>query len=287
MELALALSKTGLGRVWPNPSVGCLLVRDGQVVAQACTGPGGRPHAEQLAVLQAGELAAGATAYVSLEPCSHWGVTPPCVLVLQQARVARVVIATRDPDPRVDGSGVERLRHYGIDVTFGVLEEQARELNAGFMTRLGKGRPLVSAAPASAAGALYGWAVATGQDAILVSLEGHRAEKNHGHAVPRVWVDLCGQLDGSPPEAPEPASAQSMFPRWLIHVDGRPLGEIGPVDEVFDVSAVTVAGVQRLDVKAALAALGSRGLTRIAVAAADPLTSRLREARLVDRDQEP
>lgn len=280
MELALALSKTGLGRVWPNPSVGCLLVRGGQVIAQACTGPGGRPHAEQLAVLQAGEQAKGATAYVSLEPCSHWGVTSPCVLVLHQAKVARVVIATRDPDPRVDGSGIDRLRHYGIAVTVGVLDEQARELNAGFITRVRKGRPLVSVAPRSTAGALYDWAVATGQDAVLVSEAGHEAERAHGHALPRILVDLQGALTAPAPTGGRNEASQSVFPRWLIHVAGRPQGEIGTVDETFEVSADGDA----LDVKAALAALGSRGLTRVSVAHADPLTARLRAAQVVDRD---
>lgn len=283
MELALALSKTGLGRAWPNPAVGCLLVRDGCVVGQACTGPGGRPHAEQLAVLQAGELAEGATAYVSLEPCSHWGVTSPCTLVLHQAKVSRVVIATRDPDPRVDGSGIDRLRHYGIEVKLGVLDQEARELHAGFITRVRRGRPLLTVAPSASAGSLCDWAFATGQDAVMISLAGHRAELSHAHVIPRILVDL--QAGGGEPEAIPPSKGlpRVAFPRWLVHADGRSAGPLASVDEIFDVAAAK----DRIDVKAVLAALGGRGLTRVAVAAADPLAVMLREAGLVDRDGVP
>jgi len=144
MRAALALARRGLGNTWPNPSVGCVVVRDGRVVGRAVTAPGGRPHAEPRALARAGELARGATVYVTLEPCNHWGQTPPCAEALIEAGVARVVVATRDPDPRVDGEGLGRLRSAGVAVTEGVLATEARELGAGFASRLLRHRPLVT-----------------------------------------------------------------------------------------------------------------------------------------------
>src|SRR5919206_1488733 len=122
MRAALALARRGLGVTWPNPSVGCVIVRDGRVVGRANTAPGGRPHAETAALARAGEQARGASAYVTLEPCCHWGRTPPCTGALIEAGVARVVIGARDPDPRVDGQGIAALRARGIEVVEGVLE---------------------------------------------------------------------------------------------------------------------------------------------------------------------
>ncbi len=108
MQAALALARRGLGNVWPNPSVGCVIVKDGIVVGRGWTQPGGRPHAETEALVRAGDAARGATAYVSLEPCSHQGQTGPCADALIAAGVARVVAAITDPDPRVSGQGLAR-----------------------------------------------------------------------------------------------------------------------------------------------------------------------------------
>ena len=122
MRAALALARRGLGSTWPNPSVGCVVVRDGRVVGRGWTQPGGRPHAETEALARAGEAARGASAYVTLEPCSHWGRTPPCCDALIAAGVSRVVVAAGDPDPRVDGRGLRRLREAGVAVEQGLLE---------------------------------------------------------------------------------------------------------------------------------------------------------------------
>src|ERR1043165_9953908 len=124
MRAALALARRGLGNVWPNPAVGCVIVNAGRIVGRGWTQPGGRPHAETEAITGAGEAARGATAYVTLEPCCHWGRTPPCTDALLAAGVARVVVATRDPDPRVDGAGIARLRAAGILVDEGVLRAE-------------------------------------------------------------------------------------------------------------------------------------------------------------------
>ena len=114
------------------------------MIARAVTAPGGRPHAESAALDFAGEAVRGATVYVTLEPCCHWGRTPPCTDALISAGVARVVIATRDPDPRVDGAGIARLRAAGIEVQEGVLRDEADEVAAGFRARIRQGRPLVT-----------------------------------------------------------------------------------------------------------------------------------------------
>ncbi|MDA0654738.1 MAG: bifunctional diaminohydroxyphosphoribosylaminopyrimidine deaminase/5-amino-6-(5-phosphoribosylamino)uracil reductase RibD, partial [Proteobacteria bacterium] len=132
MRAALALARRGLGAVWPNPAVGCVLVRGGAVVGRGWTQPSGRPHAETEALRRAGKDANGATAYVTLEPCAHHGKTPPCAEALAAAGVARVVVACGDPDPRVAGKGVDLLRSAGIDVTEGIDEAACRDLNAGY-----------------------------------------------------------------------------------------------------------------------------------------------------------
>jgi diaminohydroxyphosphoribosylaminopyrimidine deaminase/5-amino-6-(5-phosphoribosylamino)uracil reductase len=144
MRAALALARRGLGTVWPNPAVGCVIVNDGRVVGRGWTQPGGRPHGETEALRRAGEAARGATAYVSLEPCCHWGKTPPCVDALIAAGLRRVVVALEDPDPRVAGQGIARLRAAGLEVETGLCAEEGAEINTGFFCRLRLGRPLVT-----------------------------------------------------------------------------------------------------------------------------------------------
>lgn len=145
MARALELAARGQGSVEPNPMVGCVLVRDGQIVAEGYHQEFGGPHAEIMALQEAGPLAVGSTAYVTLEPCSHHGKTPPCTEALLHSRVARVVAAMEDPFPPVDGSGFERLRQAGIECEVGVLAEEARRLNAPYLKRLSTGRPWVIA----------------------------------------------------------------------------------------------------------------------------------------------
>lgn len=145
MRSSLALAARGLGNTWPNPAVGCVVVdAAGQVVGRGWTQPGGRPHAETEALRRAGASARGGTAYVTLEPCCHWGRTPPCTDAIIAAGIARVVVALRDPDPRVDGEGLTRLREAGIVVEEGLLRAEAASLNAGFIKRLRQGMPLVT-----------------------------------------------------------------------------------------------------------------------------------------------
>ena len=145
MRAALALAERGLGATWPNPSVGCVVVSPGgRVAGRGRTGLRGRPHAETEALAMAGEAAQGATAYVTLEPCSHQGQTPPCADALVAAGVTRVVVAAGDPDARVNGAGLARLRAAGIEVQAGFMEHAAQETLAGFFARVTLGRPLVT-----------------------------------------------------------------------------------------------------------------------------------------------
>jgi len=144
MRAALALARRGLGRTWPNPTVGCVLVNKSRVVGRGWTQAGGRPHAETEALRRTGNAAAGATAYVSLEPCSHHGQTPPCAQALIAAGIKRAVVAMEDPDPRVSGRGLDLLRDAGIEVALGVGAAEALEINAGFLLRLEKNRPLIT-----------------------------------------------------------------------------------------------------------------------------------------------
>ena len=141
MARALELAALGMDTATPNPRVGCVVVRDGSVVGEGWHRRAGEPHAEVHALEMAGAAARGATAYVSLEPCSHHGRTPPCAEALVRAGVARVVAAMTDPNPRVAGAGLERLRDAGIAVQCGLLEAEARELNIGFVSRMTRGRP--------------------------------------------------------------------------------------------------------------------------------------------------
>src|SRR4029077_16941364 len=141
MQRALELARRGVGFVHPNPLVGCVLVRGGRVVGEVYHHAFGKDHAEVEAIRRAGPKARGATLYVNLEPCSHWGKTPPCVIAITASGVRRVVAAMQDPNPRVSGKGFAYLRQHGIKVTRGVLEKEAQELNRAFVTWVREHRP--------------------------------------------------------------------------------------------------------------------------------------------------
>ncbi|MGI9507238.1 MAG: bifunctional diaminohydroxyphosphoribosylaminopyrimidine deaminase/5-amino-6-(5-phosphoribosylamino)uracil reductase RibD, partial [Geminicoccaceae bacterium] len=144
MSLALRLAGRGLGQTWPNPSVGCVVVKDGRMVGRGWTQPPPGNHAEVEALNRAGKRALGAIAYVTLEPCCHYGRTPPCTMALIHAGVRRVVVAATDPFSRVDGRGIEQLRQTGIRVDIGLMREEAEALNAGFLLNVTKNRPMVT-----------------------------------------------------------------------------------------------------------------------------------------------
>ena len=143
MRRALRLAARATGRTSPNPLVGAVVVRDGEIVGEGFHKAAGEPHAEVNALRAARERARGATLYTTLEPCAHTGRTPPCVSAIREAGIARVVSALRDPDPRTDGKGFRALRAAEVDVTVGLLEQEAKRLNEGFISRTTRGRPFV------------------------------------------------------------------------------------------------------------------------------------------------
>jgi len=304
MATALRLAARGLGRVWPNPAVGCVLVRDGRCVGRGWTQPGGRPHAETEALVRAGEAARGATAYVSLEPCAHHGKTPPCTDALLAAGVARVVTAVEDPDPRVAGAGHARLREAGVAVTEDVGRAAAEWLNEGFFRRIRDGRPLVALKLAQSLDGRI--ATATGESRWITGpaarAAGHRLRAEHdaimvgsGTALaddPALTCRLAGLEDRSPVRvvvdgrarlAPTSVLARTAaeVPTWLLTTTGadtRALEEVG-------VRPIVVAADERGRVApaAALAALGERGVTRVLVEGGAALAATLVARDLVDR----
>ncbi|WP_136440980.1 bifunctional diaminohydroxyphosphoribosylaminopyrimidine deaminase/5-amino-6-(5-phosphoribosylamino)uracil reductase RibD [Pacificoceanicola onchidii] len=165
MQRALTLAEGARGLVWPNPPVGCVVVKHGTVLAEAATHPGGRPHAERKALETAGTSAKGATLYVTLEPCCHWGKTPPCTDIIIETGVARVVCCLQDPDPRVNGGGFAALKQAGIAVSLGLCADQAKRIMSGFLHRVRTGLPeLVALSKAVTE-------IPTGLDALLTSTD--------------------------------------------------------------------------------------------------------------------
>ena len=234
--------------VWPNPAVGCVIWAGSACVGRGATQVGGRPHAEVVALAEAGSAARGATAYVSLEPCNHWGKTPPCVDALLSAEVARVVIAIRDPDPRTNGKGIARLRSHGIEVVVGLESEAAAEINAGFFTRVQEGRPLVSA----------------------LALTGREDPVDVGHdAIMRL-------LDRGDQPIIEVRTGGTRSRRWVL---------APPDATVFggQMVAYTPGPDRSANLRSAMAAVGALGLTRVAVDAQDELRAALEVAKLLDR----
>jgi diaminohydroxyphosphoribosylaminopyrimidine deaminase/5-amino-6-(5-phosphoribosylamino)uracil reductase len=306
MRAALALARRGLGNAWPNPSVGCVVVRDGRVVGRAVTAPGGRPHAEPLALAMAGAAARGATVYVTLEPCCHHGRTPPCTDALIAAGVARVVIAVRDPDPRVNGAGIDRLRAAGIAAEEGLLGTEAEELNAGFFSRVRCGRPLVTLKLAST---LDGRIATRSGESRWITGEparrmAHALRGRHDAVMVGVGTvltddpDLTCRIPGYQPAGPVRVVADShlrtrltcrlvasakQVPTWLIARDSADAGRRRALEAAGAEVITVAAGTLGVELEAALAALGGRGITRVLVEGGAQLAAALLRADLVDR----
>ncbi|MDF3605487.1 bifunctional diaminohydroxyphosphoribosylaminopyrimidine deaminase/5-amino-6-(5-phosphoribosylamino)uracil reductase RibD [Paracoccus sp. DMF-8] len=273
MGHALALSRRGLGNTWPNPAVGCVVVRDGIVLGRGWTQPGGRPHAEVMALRQAGAAAQGATAYVTLEPCAHHGKTGPCAEALAHAGVARVVSALTDPDPRVAGRGHAILRAAGIAVTEGVREAEARELQRGFLTRVTLGRPMLVLKLATSFDGQI--ALASGESRWITG----PAARRHVHLL-RLTHDAV-MVGGGTARADRPALNVRGFgpvrqPVRVV-VSAQDLPDLPPEDATHG-PLWQVQG----DPAQIMAELGARGVTRVFCEGGGQLAASLLAAGLVD-----
>ena len=305
MRLAIALGARGLGRVWPNPAVGCVIVKAGRVLGRGWTQEGGRPHAETMALAQAGGQARGATAYVSLEPCSHHGQTPPCADALIRAGVARVVVGLSDPDPRVAGRGLAALRDAGIQVTEGICSPEAQRAHRGFLTRVGQGRPMLTLKLATSADGRIATASGESQwitgaqarawvhgmrachDAVLVGAGTARADdpsltvRGLGISHQPVRIVLSRRLD-LPLDSALMRSARDI-PVWLCHGPDAPEAAKTAWEAAGArlIAATTGLGGQ-LDLSAVMTALGAAGLTRVFCEGGGMLAASLLGADLVD-----
>lgn len=302
MRHALTLAQRGLGSVWPNPAVGCVVVdAGGRVAGRGWTQPGGRPHAETEALNRAGPRAAGATVFVTLEPCNHHGKTPPCTDAILAAGVARLVAPCEDPDPRVSGAGFRRLREAGVAVDAGLMAVEARDLNAGFFLRNRSGRPWVTlklattldgriatrtgvsrwiTGPAARQrvhllraqhdGVMVGVGTALADDpALTCRLPGFAARQPV-----RIVLDSSSRADGNLAMLSDGAA-----PVWLVTAGHEP---DPPTRGDVDVLAVDAGVDGRVDLAAALSVLGDRGLTRVLVEGGATVAASLMRAGLVD-----
>jgi diaminohydroxyphosphoribosylaminopyrimidine deaminase/5-amino-6-(5-phosphoribosylamino)uracil reductase len=307
MRAALALARRNLGATWPNPSVGCVIVRDNLVGGRGWTQASGRPHAETEALARAGAAAKGATAYVTLEPCSHHGKTPPCVEALVSAGIARAVVAIEDPDPRVAGKGFEALKRGGVALEVGVLAKEAAELNAGFFQRVRDGRPLVTLKVATTldgriathrgesrwiTGEAARWrshALRAQHDAILVGVGTALSDD------PELTCRLPGLSARSPvrivldPRLRLQLTAKLVrtarqIPTWIAaYADADPDRRDAFLDCGLEFVDVTPSGGDQPDMHDMLRTLGERGLTRLLVEGGGRVTGALLAEGLIDR----
>lgn len=309
MKIALTLAQRGLGRVWPNPAVGCVIVKDDTVVGRGWTQPGGRPHAETEALARAGEAAKDATAYVTLEPCSHFGKTPPCADALISAGIKRVVVALEDPDPRVSGNGIKKLKDAGLDVTINVCRDEALKINEGFFLKVLKKRPLFTMKVATTLDGKI--AVHTGESQWITEattrMQGHLLRANHdaimvgiGTATddnPQLTCRLPGLTDYSPvriivdrrmrlPLTNHLVTHAAQIPTWMFtlgdqdDIRAQAYREAGielitPPDTHNHQGGITLTWVAE--------ELALRGLTRVLVEGGSHLAAAMFRRNLVDR----
>lgn len=312
MALALRLARRSAGQTWPNPNVGCVIAGTDAhgapiILGRGATAPGGRPHAEAIALAEAGEAARGATAYVSFEPCAHHGQTPPCAEALVSAGIGRVVCALGDPDPRVNGRGLGLLREAGIEVRTGVLEAEARRIVAGFLSRIERARPLVTLKLATSLDGRIATAIGRSQwiTGVEARARGHLLRARHDAILvgsgtvladdPMLTCRLPGLegrspvrivMDGQlrlPPDSALARTAEAT-PVWTITRAGHDRARL---------AALAAKGVEVVEIQAApddslepgrvLRALADRGITRLLIEGGARVASAFWRAHVVDR----
>jgi diaminohydroxyphosphoribosylaminopyrimidine deaminase / 5-amino-6-(5-phosphoribosylamino)uracil reductase len=305
MALAFTLGRRGLGNTWPNPAVGAVIVKDGIIVGRGWTQAGGRPHAEVEALRHAKKAAQGATMYVTLEPCSHQGKTPPCADAIVKAGIARVVSALEDPNPEVAGKGHERLRVKGITVDIGLGADEARRVHAGHIMRVQNGRPYVMLKLAVSADGKAGLAgrkpaAITGEaarvrvfqmraasDAIVVGI-GTVLSDN-----PQLTCRLPGMFERSPvrvvldaklklPLATSVVATVRETPTWVF-TSSKPSAIAEEILQQKGCKVFRVGDVDgRLDLEEVLKVLAEQGITRLMVEGGPKVAGAIAAAGLVD-----
>ncbi len=310
MQAALGLARRGLGRVAPNPAVGCLLVRPDlgmRIVGRGWTQPGGRPHAETEALRQAGASASGATAYVTLEPCSHTGQTGPCADALINAGIKRAVVAMEDPDPRVSGRGIAKLQAANIDVTIGLLKTEAEFINTGFIYKIQSNRPLFS------------WKTATSLDGKIATNSGHSQwitgprSRQTGHLLrarhdailvgigtaladnPDLTCRLPGLADVSPiriivdshlrlPLTHRLVATAHQYPTWVYTTQTAPPHAVTGLEAAgVRIIRLSTNPSQKVDIQELAHRLAEAGMTRVLIEGGARLSTSFLKADLVDR----
>ncbi len=307
LAAAFALGRRNLGDTWPNPAVGAVVLdAHGSVAGRGWTQAGGRPHAETEALARAGELARGGTLYVTLEPCSHQGKTPPCADAVAAAGIARVVIPIEDPNPLVAGKGIARLRAAGVAVEVGPGAERARREHAGHISRIRRGRPHVQLKLALSADGKVGLkgrrpAAITGEAALgrahLLRAEADAIAVGIGTVLsddPLLTCRLPGMEHRSPiriavdarlrvPLDTALVRSAADTPTWILAAEDAPTdAELRLRDAGVEVLRVAAAERGLVDMEAALSLLAARGLTRLLVEGGPILAASLLDARLVD-----
>lgn len=300
---ATRLAQRGLGHTWPNPTVGCVLVKDGAIIGAARTEDGGRPHAEALALAQAGEAARGATAYVTLEPCAHHGKTPPCAEALIRAGIARVVMGAIDPDPRVSGKGIAMLEAAGIEVSR-ITNHESRATNRGFFRRVQHGLPYVGLKLATSSDYFMARNDGGGQwlTGPVARAHGHTLRSQHDAILTGIGTVLADDplLTARPPAAPHPALVRvvvdrslrlpltsmlvktaSQFPLWVITT---PEGVEHAASHASDLRerGVTLFVVDASAPVALLRTLAGEGITRLLVEAGPTLSAAFLDSGAID-----
>lgn len=307
MKTALRLAMRGLGTTFPNPSVGSVIVKGGHVIGRGWTQPGGRPHAETEALNSCVESPQGATAYVTLEPCSHHGKTPPCAQALVDAGISRVVFAIEDPDPKVNGDGMDILSNAGLVVESGVMAAQSEFVNAGFLKSRIKNQPMVTLKIAASMDAKT--ATASGQSKWITGPEarraGHMLRANHdavmvgiGTALaddPELTCRIAGLTDRSPlrivadsrlrlPLTSQLVKSASDVPLLIVTAVGNDKARIQALKDLgveLIEAGVGIAGLP--DMSEALTRLCERGITRLLVEGGAHLAASLIREKMVDR----
>ncbi len=306
MRAAVNLARRGLGQTAPNPSVGCVIVKDGLVVGRGHTAPGGRPHAEVQALAMAGTQARKATAYVTLEPCSFTGKTGPCTDALTAAGITRVIIGATDPHPKVNGAGVQKLRAQGIEVIENVLREECEELIAGFAMTISENRPLITLKLASSLDGKI--ATARGESQWITGEAArrgvHALRARHDAVLAGVGTvladnpDLTCRIEGfrttpitrivvdshlRTPLLSQLVRGAAQNPLWILHRNGTDKHRIKALETAGVKLIELPAAAAGIDLVAGMEALAKHGLTRVMVEGGGTIAAALLREQLVDR----